>query len=394
MIKEMVDVDRCAGFESSSIVYHSKLNSSYALVSEADFDIVVSDRGYRWDEMHWATLCHLLRYADIFVMFFDTRFSAPTQPEKTRFALGLLRCLGIRLIAIPSGLDVVYEDGKSSRFGFLERLKKDYPAWDLANDTAYIRRSIQSVCSKADFVVSGDAVCGRFLPREDLRFKYFPVKVQNLITTADTKTLRPRIVHAPNHRFIKGTDILIDATDRLRDAGLDFELQLVEKISHTDALRIYAEADIIADQFCVGAFGVFALEGLALGKPVLTYLDEEHLGDPVFNLPIVNTTSENLERVLRVLLVVPSLRERLGDAGRLAVERYQSQEALAEVWNQIYQYVWWNEPLGLERTQHFSSERTHRSFVEDPSFEEFWPVPVDDLMPQILRALGVLEWVA
>jgi hypothetical protein len=187
---------------------------------------------------------------------------------------------------------------------------------------------------------------------------------------------------------------LVEATERLRQTGVDFDLDLIEKMPREEALRHYAEADIIADQFCIGAFGVFALEGLALGKPVLAYLNEEHLGDPVFNLPIVNATPENLARVLGALLAVPKLRERLGEAGRLSVERYQSQEALAEVWGQIYRYVWWNEPLDLERTRHFSNERKPRSFVEDPSVEEFWPVPVEDLMPEIKRALGELEWVA
>src|SRR5262249_30134393 len=131
-----------------------------------------------------------------------------------------------------------------------------------------------------------------------------------------------------------------------------------------------------------------------LGKPVLAYLDEEHLGDPVFNLPIVNTTPENLERVLTVLLLVPGLRDRLGELGRLAVERYQSEEALAEVWARVYRHLWWHEPLELEQTQHFTIEREPRSFSEDPSTEEFWPVPVDDLMSEIKQALGVLEWVA
>ena len=168
---------------------------------------------------------------------------------------------------------------------------------------------------------------------------------------------------------------------------MEFDLTLVEKVPRPEALRLYADADIIADQFCIGAFGVFALEGLALGKPVLAYLDEEHLGDPVFNLPIVNANPDNLERVLAALLAVPELRARIGRAGREAAERYQSVEALAEVWAQLYRHVWWGEPLNLETTRHFSPERGPRSFVEDPALEEFWPVAVADLMPKIERAL-------
>jgi glycosyltransferase involved in cell wall biosynthesis len=386
MVKDMVDVDRRAGFKSASIVHHTLLNSSYSLVTPADFDIVLSDRGYKWDVLHWVTLCHLLRSADIFVMFFDTRFSAPTQPKKLRLALALLRWFGVRLIAVPNGLDVVSLNGWVSRFGFLERLQKDYPHWDMSSDAANIRQNVETICSQVDFVVSQDSYSGRFLTREDLRFKYYPVNVAASRPTSSAR-IKPRIVHAPNHRFIKGTDSLIAATDRLREAGWEFELALIEKVARPEALRLYADADIIADQFCIGAFGVFALEGLALGKPVLAYLDEEHLGDPVFNLPIVNANPENLERILAVLLGVPELRERLGRAGRTAIERYQSPEALSEVWTQVYRHVWWSEPLKLETTQHFSPEREPRSFSEDPALELFWPVPVRDLMPEIQRAL-------
>jgi len=394
MIKDMVAVDRRAGFVSSSIVHHVRLNSSYSLVTLGDFDVVLSDRGLPWDRLHWATLCYLLRHSDIFVMFFDTRFAAATQPEKTGFALALLRWFGVRLIAVPSGLDVVYENRIATRFGFLERLHKDYPDWDLAGDTDHIRRSIQIISRNVDFVVSGDAFCSRFLPREDLRFKYFPISADSPTNQTNHHSRRPLIVHAPNHRFIKGTDVLIEATQRLREAGVDFELRLIEKVPRHEAIDSYSKADIIADQFCIGAFGVFALEGLALGKPVIAYLDEEHLGDPVFNLPIVNANAENLARVLAVLLAVPELRTRLGFAGRAAIQRYQSHDALAEVWGQIYRRVWWGEPLALEKTRHFSAERQPRPFTEDPIQREFWPVNVDDLMPEIESTLEVWACVA
>ena len=41
------------------------------------------------------------------------------------------------------------------------------------------------------------------------------------------------------------------------------------------------------------------------------------------------------------------------------------------------------EPLALETTAHFDPKRGVRSVSEDPAQAEFWPVPVDDLMPQI-----------
>lgn len=73
-------------------------------------------------------------------MFFDTRFSSARQSEKSGFAIALLRWLGVRLIAVPNGLDVVFLNECASRFGFFERLQKDYPDWDLQEDAVQIRR--------------------------------------------------------------------------------------------------------------------------------------------------------------------------------------------------------------------------------------------------------------
>jgi hypothetical protein len=83
---------------------------------------------------------------------------------------------------------------------------------------------------------------------------------------------------------------------------------------------------------------------------------------------------------------VPELRARIGQAGRGAAERYQSIEALAQVWAQLYRHVWWGEPLRLEQTHHFAREHNPRSFTEDSAHGDFWPVPVDDLLPEINTA--------
>ena len=120
-------------------------------------------------------------------------------------------------------------------------------------------------------------MCNRFLPRVDLTFKYFPVNLEQLQPLYRPANPVPVIVHAPNHRNLKGTEFLLRAAERLQSRGVAFKLQLVERVAHDEATQIYRQADIIADQFRGGTYGVFALEGMALGKPVLSYLDQESL---------------------------------------------------------------------------------------------------------------------
>lgn len=386
LIKWPVLVDRHAGFPSRSFISSTK-PSAYPLFRNEDFDVVCDRQGWRKEDWHWHGLIDLLLRADIRVAFFDSLFFSLGAWRANAWTLWLVRLVGIRTIMVPHGMDIFYRDRRVTRYDWVARAQRDYPDWDLIAHRAAAMQRTRLWCQYADLVVGTDSTCYRSLPRRDINFKWFPVDCDALRPVDTIGDGPPIVIHAPQHRAIKGTDYLLSATEWLESCGLAMELRLIEGVPREEAMRLYVEADIIADQFCMGAYGMFALEGLALGKTVLTYLDQEHLGDPVFNLPIVNANPENLERVLAVLLQVPELRLRIGRAGREAVEQYQSIEALAEVWTQLYRHVWWGEPLQLEKTRHFSPDRTPRSFTENPARSDFWPVPVNDLMPEIHAAL-------
>jgi glycosyltransferase involved in cell wall biosynthesis len=377
--------DQASGYPSRAVVNSTSRFAAH-LHHVDEYDLVFEERGRRPETWHWRCLVDLLWNADIWVAFFECLIFPVGERQRNRLTFVLLKLVGIRLICVPHGHDIIHRVRQQTRFDWIGRAQGDYPLWDLSAEAEVIRERTALFCRFADFVVSADSTTTRLLPRQDVTFKYFPVDCKRLRPVPGTHPV-PLIVHAPNHRLTKGTDSLLGALAELRSRNIDYELALVENIPREEAFQSYGSSDIIADQFCIGAFGMFALEGLALGKPVLTYLDEEHLGDPIFNLPLVNTNSENIDGVLAVLLLVPELRERLGKAGRESVEKYQSIPALAQVWDRIYRHVWWGAPLKLETTTHFSPERKSRSFTEDPSRQDFWPVPVADLLPEIHAAL-------
>ena len=81
---------------------------------------------------------------------------------------------------------------------------------------------------------------------------------------------RPLIVHAPSSRRRKGTEHVVAACE-----GLDADLELVEGLHHDEAFERYRAADIVVDQLNAGWYGVFAIEAMSLGKPVVTFLHEE-----------------------------------------------------------------------------------------------------------------------
>jgi hypothetical protein len=140
---------------------------------------------------------------------------------------------------------------------------------------------------------------------------------------------RPLIVHAPSSRRRKGTEHVIAACE-----GLEAELEIVEGLRHDEALARYRAADIVVDQLNAGWYGVFAIECMALGKPVVTFLHDEaaRRTEQAFGVevPIVSATAETLRERLRPLVADASHRRRLGAASRAYVERVHDVERVAD----------------------------------------------------------------
>src|SRR5581483_4464472 len=93
------------------------------------------------------------------------------------------------------------------------------------------------------------------------------------------------------------------------------ELDVVEGVPHEEARRRYARADIVVDQLNAGWHGVFALEAMALGKPVVTYLKPDVVERSAkgygVRIPIVPATKETLVDALRPLVESAELRREI-----------------------------------------------------------------------------------
>ena len=140
---------------------------------------------------------------------------------------------------------------------------------------------------------------------------------------------RPLVVHAPSSRARKGTDHVVAAC-----AELDLDLEIVEGLDHRAAFERYRRADIVVDQLNAGWYGVFAIEAMALGKPVVTFLHDEAVRrtEEAFGIgvPIVSATRETLAAALRPLASSPDERRRVGAASRAYVEQVHDVERVAD----------------------------------------------------------------
>jgi hypothetical protein len=140
---------------------------------------------------------------------------------------------------------------------------------------------------------------------------------------------RPVVVHAPSNRAKKGTAQVIEACEQL-----PVELDVIEGVPHDEARERYARADIVVDQLNAGWHGVFALEAMALGKPVVSHLKpdvvERSAEEFGVRVPIVPATADTLVAALRPLVEDASRRRELGAAGRDYVERVHDIEKIAD----------------------------------------------------------------
>ncbi|MEJ7567929.1 MAG: hypothetical protein WKF41_06660, partial [Gaiellaceae bacterium] len=83
-------------------------------------------------------------------------------------------------------------------------------------------------------------------------------------------------------------------------------------------------------QLNAGWYGLFAIEAMALGKPVVTFLHDEAVRrtEAAFatRVPIVNATKETLREQLRAIVASADERRRIGAASRAYVEQVHDLE--------------------------------------------------------------------
>jgi glycosyltransferase involved in cell wall biosynthesis len=87
---------------------------------------------------------------------------------------------------------------------------------------------------------------------------------------------------------------------------------------------------------------MFAIEGMALGKPVICFLNDRFKPHhPEWDeCPIVSADPDGLEGALRRLVGDPALRHELGRRGPDYVRAYHSLESVGADMDAIYRRVW------------------------------------------------------
>jgi len=250
----------------------------------------------------------------------------------------------------PFGLDLKYLDtlnkpffiefwGSDVRINKLERKRNPYFTEPDKNNSKKQIKRLEYWSNKTDEVIFSDNSFDIFLKPY---FKKIHVVRQRIDTSMyspkypNTETKIPRILHAPSKKSIKGTIFVEKAIESLRKKGLLFEYIQVENLSNKEAIKLYSTADIIIDQLMIGSHGIFACEGMALGKPVICYIQNFMLDTYPEGFPIVNANPDTIESVLEELILSPEKRYKIGLQSREYVERVHDIKVVAERLVKIY----------------------------------------------------------
>jgi glycosyltransferase involved in cell wall biosynthesis len=278
---------RGRGIEARLVVFNR-----YALHPEADMDLGRSGGLARQQATQWRAFARLAPRTDIFHFYFGLTLL----PKSVQFPL--LRALGKRSVMHFLGSDI---RGKTP-----EQL-------------AWAQRA------GARIVGSYDAI--RWVPDAHVIPPGIDVRAIEPAPPSDRE--RPVVLHAPSSRSRKGTEHVVAAC-----AALDVELEIVEGLDHREAFERYRHADVIVDQLNAGWYGVFAIEALALGKPVVTFLHDEAVRrtEEAFGVevPIVSATKETLADKLRPLVESADERRRIGLASRAYAEEVHDLERMTD----------------------------------------------------------------
>jgi glycosyltransferase involved in cell wall biosynthesis len=325
--------ERLYGYRSDSLVYNV-----YRINQRRDFDIAL-DRARSWPLVGWlvpygAFLWSGVRY-DHFGFFFDGGLLGG---PGLAIELPLLRLAGKGIVVYPYGGDARVASATRERGPW--NAYSDIPAGAEDRSEADVRRRLALFGRHAD-VVLGCADLVEDLPRLDGVLLY-PFDSASWQPVPEVDDGIVTVVHAPNHRHYKGTRFLESAIAELQAEGLPVELLVVEGMTNDEAREIFARADIVADQFLLGAYALFAIEAMALGKPVLCFLNDRfrRFHPEWEECPIVSADPDTLKEELRRLVLDPERRAALGARGPGYVERHHSLAAVGAHLDRIHRRIW------------------------------------------------------
>ena len=263
--------------------------------------------------------------------------------------LKLARKLGRKVFMTLQGCDV-RRAGASNGRNAITMCKSDgcsaYPVCLAQLDATrrFLSEEILPLCDRVFYLnpeLGHDAGTGTFIP-------YANCDITTIAVAAPTVRKRPLVLHAPSNRAIKGSDLIESSLERLKDK-FDFDYRPVTGLPHHEAMALYGAADLVIDQVLAGWYGGFAVEAMAMGKPVAAYIRDDDLAfvptAMIADMPILRIDPRTLDADLMRIFEQRDTWASTGVLSRTFVERWHNPATIARALQRCYHDV--NAPFDL-----------------------------------------------
>lgn len=256
--------------------------------------------------------------------------------------LPVLRTLGKKIVVTYQGCDVRQRNFCTNNFAISACAEPDcYGGICNSRTDALKKKRARKFGRYAHKIFAFNPDLLYVLPPQAEFLPYSSVDLNQWQPAKENKGEKLVILHSPTDKGAKGTKYILEAVERLKSEYKNVEMMLVENIPHNKVRELYQKADLAIDQLLVGWYGGFAVEMMALGKPVVCYIREDDLkfipAQMRKDLPIINANPSNIYEVLEQLIEEPEKLTLIGGQGRAYVERWHDPMRIADRMKEVYE---------------------------------------------------------
>ncbi len=267
----------------------------------------------------------------------------------------LYRIAKVKIVIMPYGGDI-QDMLRCPNLTFRDAVCSDYPDHRLKRNR--IQKKIDLWTKYADHIIGGCDWVDYLYHWDTLVLAHFAIDIPDIHPIAvDTQSeadlgVRPiRILHAPNHKKIKGTKFVLNAIRELQEEGYDIDFVLVEKRPNAEVRQIIQTVDLVIDQLIIGWYAMFAIEAMASGKPVVCYLRDDLIDLYTINgliepdeIPIINSNPLKIKDDIRYWIKNRSNLRDVGRKSREYVVKHHSLDYVGGIFDNV------NYSLGITPT--------------------------------------------
>lgn len=330
------------GYKSETFVYHTWYFTD-------EFDVNIGKYCPRAFGPYVSYVYAIFRYKCIYTYFTGGPLGFTTL--LARLEPFLLQLAGIKTVVMPFGSDVHVLTRGQNRL-MVNGYARDYPGF--RHSRKRTANLIDVWTRGADHIISGCDWIDFLYFWDTLMLAHFAIDTDAIalpdFNDISDKPISPlRLIHAPNHRSLKGTEHIVKAVEELKAEGTSIELSIVEGVTNSELIEKIKEADVVVDQLIIGWYAMFALEGMSMGKPVVCHIRPDfrdvYIGAGILQpdeLPLVEASVTTIKETLRHLasLSKNELNE-IGQRSRDFVEKHHSTEVIGKEFDRI------NRSIGL-----------------------------------------------